>query len=226
MAFQPIVDTRDRRVVAYEALVRGTDGSGAASVLARVTDANRYAFDQSCRMKAVELASRLGMEGLLHINFLPNAVYQPEACIRATLAVAERCGFPLNRIAFEVAEQENVVDKAHLKNILQSYKRRGFHTAIDDFGAGYAGLGLLADFQPDIIKIDMALVRGIDTDTVRQVIVRAILSVCESLGIQALAEGVETEAELNTLQDMGVHVFQGYLFARPEVEALPVVRWP
>lgn len=226
MAFQPIVNVRERRVTAYEALVRGTDGSGAASVLARITPDNRYVFDQTCRTKAVELASGLGMQEMLHINFLPNAVYQPDACIRATLAVAERCGFPLHRIAFEVAEQENVIDKAHLRNILHSYHRRGFRTAIDDFGAGYAGLGLLADFQPDIIKIDMALVRGIHADPVRQVIVRAILSVCEALNIQALAEGVETVEELQTLQDMGVYVFQGYLFARPEVEALPAVRWP
>lgn len=226
MAFQPIVDLRLRKAVAYEALVRGTDGSGAYSVLQRVTQDNRYAFDQLCRIKAVELASRLGMEGMLHINFLPNAVYQPETCIRATLMAAERCGFPIERIAFEVAEQENVVDKAHLKNILQSYKRRGFRTAIDDFGAGYAGLSLLADFQPDQIKIDMGLVRGIDADPVRQVIVKAILGVCQSLHIEALAEGVETLAELQWLQAEGVNVFQGYLFARPEIEALPQITWP
>ncbi len=226
MAFQPIVDVSARRVTGYEALVRGTDGSGAFSVLQRVTPDNRYAFDQLCRVKAVELASRLGLQGWLHINFLPNAVYQPETCIRATLMAAERCGFPIERIAFEVAEQENVVDKAHLHKILQSYHRRGFRTAIDDFGAGYAGLSLLADFQPDQIKIDMGLVRGIHADPVRQVIVKAILDVCQSLGIEVLAEGVETMAELDWLQQQGVHIFQGYLFARPEVEALPAVNWP
>lgn len=226
MAFQPIVNLRERKVVAYEALVRGTDGSGAYSVLQRVTQDNRYAFDQLCRVKAVELASRLGLEGMLHILFLPNAVYQPETCIRATLMAAERCGFPIERIAFEVAEQENVVDKAHLKRILQSYQRRGFRTAIDDFGAGYAGLGLLADFQPDQIKIDMGLVRGVDADPVRQVIVKAILGVCLALDIEALAEGVETVAELQWLQAQGVNIFQGYLFARPEIEALPQVSWP
>jgi len=226
MAFQPIVDMRQRTVVAHEALVRGTDGSGALSVLERVTPENRYAFDQSCRVKAVELASRLGMQGLLNINFLPNAVYQPETCIRATLMAAERHGFPIERIAFEVAEQENVGDKAHLKNILQSYHRQGFHTAIDDFGAGYAGLSLLADFQPDTIKIDMGLVRGVDGDPVRQVIVQSILGLCDSLGIQALAEGVETVAEMEWLMARGTYLFQGYLFAKPEIEALPAVRWP
>ncbi len=226
MAFQPIVDVRERSVVAYEALVRGTDGAGAAHILQQVTAENRYTFDQACRVKAIELAQRLGIACRLNINFLPNAVYQPEACIRATLAAAERSGFPLHRIAFEVAEQEHVVDKLHLKNIMRSYRRHGFGTAIDDFGAGYAGLELLADFQPDVIKIDMSLLRGIDTDSVRQAIVQGVIGICTALQIGVVAEGVETAAELQTLQGMGVHLFQGYLFARPAVEALPAVLWP
>lgn len=226
MAFQPIVDVRDRTVVSYEALVRGTDGSGAWQVLQKVTDSNRYTFDQACRVKAIELATRLGIPCRLNINFLPNAVYQPEACIRATLAAAERSGFPLDRIAFEVAEQENMVDKGHLQNIMRSYRRHGFGTAIDDFGAGYAGLNLLAEFQPDVIKIDMALLRGIDADPVRQAIVRGVVGICEALQIAVVGEGVETTAELQTLQGMGVHLFQGYLFARPALEALPPVQWP
>ncbi|WCM91994.1 EAL domain-containing protein [Acidovorax sp. NCPPB 2350] len=227
MAFQPIVDLREGgSVFAYEALVRGVDGSSAASVLGRVNDANRYAFDQACRVRAVELAARLGMDCRLSINFLPNAVYQPEACIRATLAAARRCGFPVERIIFEVAESENLHDREHLNRILRAYRRQGFHTAIDDFGAGYAGLGLLADFQPDLLKIDMALVRGIGTDPVRQAIARCVVSMGDALGIAVVAEGVETEAELHPLRAMGVHLFQGYLFARPALEALPPVQWP
>jgi EAL domain-containing protein (putative c-di-GMP-specific phosphodiesterase class I) len=227
MAFQPIVDLRHGgSVFAYEALVRGSDGSSAAGVLARVNDTNRYAFDQACRVRAVELAARLGMDCRLSINFLPNAVYQPEACIRATLEAARRSGFPVERIIFEVAEHENALDREHLNRILRAYRRQGLRTAIDDFGAGYAGLGLLADFQPDMLKIDMALVRGICTDPVRQAIVRSIVSMGESLGIAVIAEGVETEEELRPLRAMGVHLFQGYLFARPAVEALPPVQWP
>ncbi len=227
MAFQPIVDLRHGgSVFAYEALVRGSDGSSAAGVLARVNDTNRYAFDQACRVRAVELAARLGVDCRLSINFLPNAVYQPEACIRATLEAARRTGFPVERIIFEVAEHENAQDREHLNRILRAYRRQGLRTAIDDFGAGYAGLGLLADFQPDMLKIDMALVRGICTDPVRQAIVRSIVSMGESLGIAVIAEGVETEDELRPLRAMGVHLFQGYLFARPAVEALPPVQWP
>ena len=226
MAFQPIIDLRDRSLYAYEALVRGTDGSGAASVLARVNEQNRYAFDQACRVKAVELAARLGMPCRLSINFLPNAVYQAATCIRATLAAARRFGFPTERIIFEITESEQLVDKAHLKDIIEEYQRQRFMTAIDDFGAGYSGLNLLAEFQPDIIKLDMALMRGIDTDPVRQAIVQGILGVCRVLDIEVIAEGIETPGELRQLQALGIHLFQGYLFARPAFEALPEVNWP
>lgn len=221
MAFQPIVDLASGGVWAHEALVRGTEGQGAGWILAKVTDANRYAFDQACRIKAIELASGLGLNGArLSINFLPNAVYRPEACIQATLAAAQRTGFPTDRLVFEVSESERVIDHAHLEGIFQEYKRQGFLTAIDDFGAGFSGLNLLAEFQPDVIKLDMALTRNIDSDRARRSIVKAILSVCTDLGITPVAEGIETVDEARTLRDLGVTLMQGYLFARPAFEAL------
>jgi len=207
-------------------LVRGTDGSGAASILGRVNDQNRYAFDQACRVKAVELASRLQMPCLLSINFLPNAVYNAATCIRATLEAARRFNFPTERIIFELTEGEELQDKDHLKDIIQEYHKHNFRTAIDDFGAGYAGLNLLAEFQPDIIKLDMALVRDIDTHKVRQAIVQGILGVCRALNIEVIAEGIESIGELRHLHGLGINLFQGYLFARPEFEQLPMVNWP
>lgn len=225
MAFQPIVDMRDRSVFAYESLIRGTDGSSAASILDRVTDRNRYTFDQACRVTAVEMASKLGVSCFLSINFLPNAVYQASTCIRATLAAAKRCSFPTDRLIFEITESERP-DQQHLKNIVVEYKRQGFKTAFDDFGAGYAGLNLLAEFQPDIIKLDMGLVRDIDHDGVRQTIVRGLLDICSALHIEVIAEGVERIGELTMLQSMGIRLFQGFLFARPGFEALPAIHWP
>lgn len=226
MAFQPIVDLRNKSVFAYEALVRGTDGSGAASILGRVNEENRYAFDQACRVKAVELAARLQIPCFVSINFLPNAVYKAETCIRATLNAARRFGFPTERLIFEITENEEVVNKDHLKDIIKGYKLKGFKTAIDDFGAGYSGLNLLAEFQPDIIKLDMSLVRRICKDPVRQAIVQGILGVCKALNIDVIAEGVETNAELQQLLVLGINLYQGYLFAKPEFEALPKVDWP
>ncbi|CAN7483559.1 UNVERIFIED_ORG: EAL domain-containing protein (putative c-di-GMP-specific phosphodiesterase class I) [Pseudomonas mohnii] len=226
MAFQPIVDLRDNSIFAYEALVRGDDGNGAAAILGKVNEQNRYAFDQACRVKAVELASRLQIPCFVSINFLPNAVYQAATCIRATLEAASRFGFPTERLIFEITENEELVDKEHLKSIIREYRRKGFKTAIDDFGAGYSGLNLLAEFQPDIIKLDMALVRSICTDPVRQAIVQGILGVCKALKIDVIAEGVETHAELQQLLTLGINLYQGYLFAKPEYETLPKVNWP
>lgn len=220
MAFQPIVDLSSGRIFAHEALVRGLNGESAGSVLSRVSDDNRYAFDQQCRVKAIELASKLsapGDDSKLSINFMPNAVYEPRACIRLTLATAERVGFPLNRIIFEFTENERL-DTEHVLNILRVYKAIGFKTAIDDFGAGHAGLNLLARFQPDIVKLDMDLIRGIDVDTSKQIIVRHTVAMLNEFGITPVCEGVETEAELSVLRDFGITLIQGYLLAKPSFE--------
>jgi EAL domain-containing protein (putative c-di-GMP-specific phosphodiesterase class I) len=219
-AYQPIVDFHARTIFAHEALVRGINGESAASVLARVNDNNRYRFDQSCRVKAVKGAAKLGIREMLSINFLPNAVYQPAACIRSTFNAAQKYNFPKERIIFEVVEGENVFDRPHLINIFEEYKRFGFKTAIDDFGAGYAGLNLLADFQPDIVKIDMDLVRNINHSKPKQAIVEGIVHMCRQLGIRALAEGIETKAERDFLVASGVSLFQGYLFCKPAFQAI------
>ena len=149
MAFQPIVDVANQTVFAHEALVRGVNGEGAGVILATVSDSNRYAFDQRCRVTAIELASELNLASdgaYLSINFLPNAVYEPRACIRLTLAAALRTGFPLDKVIFEFTEVERL-DAAHILHILRSYRDMGFKTAIDDFGAGFAGIGLLSKFS-------------------------------------------------------------------------------
>ncbi|MFP5390960.1 MAG: EAL domain-containing protein [Gammaproteobacteria bacterium] len=225
-AYQPIVDVVARSVYAHEALVRGPNGESAWSVLSQVTDENRYMFDQACRVKAIRGAAALGMREKLSINFLPNAVYRPSACIRSTFAAAREYGFPIEQIIFEVTESEQVLDRAHLVNIFREYHRFGFQTAIDDFGAGYAGLNLLASFQPDVIKIDMDLVRGIDADPARQAIVGGILSICAALGVTVLAEGIETAAERDFLRAAGVRLMQGYLFCKPVFRGLGVIPEP
>lgn len=227
-AYQPIVDLATRSIYGHEALVRGPNGESAASVLSQVNDSNRYRFDQACRVKAVAGAARLGMQGYLSINFLPNAVYRPEVCIRSTLEAARTHNFPTDKIIFEVTEGERVHDRPHLVDIFRAYRRFGFQTAIDDFGAGYAGLNLLAEYQPDIIKIDMDLVRDIDTQPARQAIVRAIASLGRELGIRILAEGIETRAERDFLASCNISLMQGFWFSKPiflGLGEIPSVCW-
>jgi EAL domain-containing protein (putative c-di-GMP-specific phosphodiesterase class I) len=229
MAFQPIVDVQEERVVAYEALVRGSNGEGAGEVLARVTEENRYAFDQQCRVAAIEQSVAAGIVDTgarLSINFLPNAVYSPVACIQLTLKTARAVGFPTGRLVFEFTENERMADTAHVANIIDSYRRMGFATALDDFGAGHAGLGLLAKLQTDVVKLDMELIRDIDQSLPRRMIVDGVVRMLERMDIGVIAEGVETLGEYQALRTLGLRYFQGYLFAKPALRALPPVTYP
>lgn len=226
MAFQPIVDISDKSVFAHEALVRGENGEGAGRILGQVTEDNKYTFDQTCRVKAIETASRIQLPGSLSINFMPNAIYEPETCLERTLDTAKKTNFDRNNIIFEVTEQEQVVSQEFLVEVFEAYRKEGFRTAIDDFGAGYAGLNLLADFQPDILKIDMKLIRDINQNKVKQTLVRSIQQIGEELGIQLIAEGIETEDEYKYLRDSGITLMQGYFFQKPMLEAFQNINFP
>ena len=213
------------RVWGYEALVRGVNGESAFSILEQLTDETRYQFDQAARVMAIETAGALfeGKDLRLSINFMPNAVYEPTACIQKSLAAAKRVDFPHRNLMFEFTENERMVDPAHVQNIVEAYRKFGFWTALDDFGAGYAGLGLLSRLQPDLIKIDMELLRDIHLSHAKQVIVAGIVGIARALDIKVLGEGVENEQELTVLRAAGISLFQGYYFAKPELMALPAV---
>lgn len=225
VAFQPIVDLARREIFAHEALVRGISGEGASEVLARVSPQDRFAFHEACRVKAIELAAALGMESRLSLNVMPNDVAGQEACFRTAMATAGRCNFPVQRLMFEITEGERVNDLPGLAATFRTFKRYGFTSAIDDFGAAYASFELLAAFQPDVVKIDMSLVRDIHLDPVRIAIVKGFVATCDELQIRVIAEGVEASEEVHALRALGVDLFQGFLFARPAIAALPVVAW-
>lgn len=220
MAFQPIVDVQECRIDAYEALVRGLDGEGAGQVLARVNAENVYKFDQACRVKAIEMAARLGMNRQLSINFLPNAVYEPHACIRATLDAAARTGFDPKRLTFEIVETEMISDTPHLLNIIAEYRRQGFRIALDDFATGYSGLARLAELKPDIVKLDRALVKDCDKDRMRLAIIASMIVLGAEVGIKVVVEGVERRSEVDALRSVGARFMQGFYFAKPVFQGL------
>ena len=225
-AFQPIVDVVAREVYSYEALIRGRANESAFHVLERVPAHAKYQFDEESRAAALALAVRLGQKCHLNLNFLPQGIYATDTSVASTFSAAARHGLPIDRVILEVTEGEFVADYAHLGQRLNEFRSMGLKLAIDDFGAGYSGLNMLADFQPDQIKIDMNLVRGIESNGPRQAIVRAVVQVCGDLGIDVIAEGVETLAEYDCFVDYGVRLFQGYLFAKPGFESLPRAHFP
>jgi blue light- and temperature-responsive anti-repressor len=225
-AFQPIVDTAAREVFSYEALIRGPGNEPAYRVLEQVPEDLKHQFDQDTRIEAIRLAARIGLNCHLNLNFLPRSLELCADSIGSTLRAATDNRLPIERIILEVTEGEVIDDHAHFAALLNEYRGMGIKLAIDDFGAGYSGLNLLAAFQPDQVKIDMNLVRGIEKHGPRQAIVRGITQVCEDLGIDIIAEGVETLPEYRWFEDQGIRFFQGYLFAKPGFESFPPVSYP
>jgi EAL domain-containing protein (putative c-di-GMP-specific phosphodiesterase class I) len=229
MAFQPIIDIRRRSIFAYEALVRGTEQESAIAVLGKVTEESRSAFDQSCRIKAMILAQQLGIAdqgALLSVNFMPGVTYSAADCFQRTVQAAEWTGFPLNSLMFEISEMESLNDTERLRAIAAEYRRHGLTIALDDFGAGNSGLNLLADIEVQVLKLDGRLVRGIDSQPRAEEIVRSTAAMAHRLGIQIVAECVETRAEVDVLLACGITLMQGYLFAAPTFESLPEITWP
>lgn len=223
MAFQPIVEVGAARVYAYEALVRGTEGQGAFQVLGHLNASNRHDFDQGCRARALDLAARLDLAktgAAVTINILASAIFDPQACAEAAVEAAAAAGLKPAQVILEFTETDQP-EPAHLQQVIATARAAGLRTAIDDFGAGWSGLSLLARFQPDLVKLDMELVRGLDGCEVRRAIVRSVVRLGEELGLTLVAEGVETAEEARAVSDLGVGLMQGYFFARPAFEDLP-----
>ena len=219
-AFQPIADISARNVFAYEALARGKNGESAGSVFAKVPRGELHAFDHEARMAAVKLAARLGLKEKISLNVMPGCIESMPHSLDLLVECATQAGLSPGQLVFEITEGEAVQRPQEFSQLLNRYRAQGVSLAIDDFGAGYSGLNLLAYFQPDLIKLDMHLVRDIDGAGPRQAIARAVLQVCDDLGIEVIAEGVETLGEYSWFRRVGVRLFQGYLLGRPAFEAL------
>jgi EAL domain-containing protein (putative c-di-GMP-specific phosphodiesterase class I) len=222
-AFQPIVNIRNREIVSFEALVRGPHGEPSASVFAQVPQNDIFRFDEICRRKAIDLASRLKIPNRLNLNLSAQSIFEVDLSITATFLASIESGIPAENIIFEVLETESLTEQRNLVKYLRTIQEFGFETAIDDFGAGYSGLKLLVEYQPYYIKLDRHLIGNIQWDFVKQRIFLGIQKICESLCIEIVAEGVESAGEYHWLSEAGISIFQGYYFARPAFEALPDV---
>lgn len=227
MAFQPIVDTGfGGAVFAYEALVRGPMGEGADQIFAQIPASSAIAFDAVCRSRAISMATTLGIPCRLNLNVSAAAICDRRHGLAATLRSARQFGFPVGSLVFEMTEHDPVSDLDKLGRWIAAARKRNVTVAIDDFGAGYAGLSNLLLLRPEIVKLDVMLVRDIDTDRSRQVLVKGIVDACRSFGCMVVAEGVETDAEFSMLSLLGIKLMQGYLFARPALASFPTITWP
>ena len=222
--FQPIVHCDDPgRVYGYECLVRGIAEDGSIVFPDMLFSQARksglmFQLDRAARLAAIANASRFSITDKVFINFNPTAIYDPEFCLRTTVAAMKESGLKSDQIVFEVVESDEMHDVEHLIRIMTYYRERGFSAALDDLGAGYSSLNLLHRLKPDIIKLDMALIRDVDSDPFKGSLVANLLDLAKSLGVRTVVEGVETTGEWHWLREHGADYAQGYLFGRPAAE--------
>lgn len=227
MLFQPIIRVEDMSVYAHEALARGIQSNGEMMNPGLMFDMARitgmlFNLDRQCRESAIRAAAQHKVQSNIFINFLPTAIYNPEYCLRDTVRWAQELNFDPAALVFEVVESEEVSDIEHLKRILTFYKERGFRVALDDVGSGYSSLNKFVQLAPDIIKLDMELVRDIHKIEVKQAVARALVFMARESGCLVLAEGIEVEDEFAWVKELGVDFVQGYYFGKPAEE--PIVR--
>lgn len=219
--FQPIVSfSKPLEVFAYEALLRGREADGAlispGAILRAARDANViFQTDRAARLASIAAVIAKRVDANVFINFTPNSVYDPAFCLRSTVSAVEAAGLPPSRFVFEVTESDQVEDVDHLLGILSFYRRSGFRVALDDLGAGYSSLNLLARLRPDFVKLDMQLIRGIDEDPYKAVVVEKMLDLAREVGATSVVEGVETEGEWRWAEAHGADLAQGFYCARP-----------
>lgn len=227
--FQPIVQVTDMSIFGYECLSRGVlkDGSymnpGGMFEIAKKTGM-LFNLDRQCRETAIKTAAVKNIKKNVFINFLPTAIYNPEFCLRDTVKWATQLEFDPAKLTFEVVETEKIDSVSHLKSIFDYYHQRGFQCALDDVGSGYSSLNILAALSPDILKIDMELIRGIHKTPTKQSIVSALVSLAKNLNCKIIAEGIETVDEFEWIQQTGIDFVQGYYFAKPRSE--PITQLP
>ena len=224
--FQPIIWAETGELKGYEALFRGLEHDGSILSPGYIFDTAETAgmmfqVDLAGRRSAVQNAAKQKIgDARLFINFNPTAIYDPSYCLRTTVSACEELGLRPQQIVFEVTETDEVTDVNHLRGILSFYRKAGFRVALDDVGAGYSGLNLLRDLEPDFIKIDRYLIIDIDADEFKQNIVGHLIAMAHTLRIKVIAEGIETKAESDWLKKAGVDLVQGYYYARPNAELL------
>ena len=219
---QPLFHADGKSVYGYEALLRGYDEQGTQinpGVIFGAAETAQLIFqlDLAARRSAVHSAHTHGLpdDQMLFINFNPSSIYDPTYCLKTTTSYVRELGMRPEQIVFEVTESGTVNDKEHLKGILSYYRKSGFKVALDDIGAGYSGLNMLEDVRPDFIKVDMQLIRNVDTDDYRQNIVRSLIDMAHSNKAHVICEGIETAEELAWLQDHRADYIQGFYLGRP-----------
>lgn len=216
MVYQPIVSSREGKVFGYEALVRSHEHEfttpaellAAAEQLGRVRDLGR-----GVRACVASDAERSPQDSVLFVNLHP-AELEDEMLYLATTPFGQIA----SRIVLEITERASLEGVRDIDARVSRLRNLGFRLAVDDLGAAYSGLSTLARIEPDIVKLDMFLARGLASRSANRAVIRSMVQLCTELGMAFVCEGVETDAQRDVMMDLGCDLFQGYLYSRPARE--------
>lgn len=213
LVYQPIVKTSTRTIIAYEALLRSAapDIRGPGDILELAERTNRlFEVGRAVRARAAEDIAKLDESIQLFVNLHPADLEDPELYSHsAPLAASSR------RVVLEITERASVSHLASLDSHMHALRAMGFRIAVDDLGAGYAGLTTFARVRPEFVKLDGSLVRDINSASVQQLVVSSVLEMARELGSQVVGEAIETSRERDALRELGIDIMQGYFFAHP-----------
>jgi EAL domain-containing protein (putative c-di-GMP-specific phosphodiesterase class I) len=225
--FQPIVDFSRNEILGYEALSRGpadTEFENPYILFDAAAESDLlFELDRLCRKKSLQNAKGLKNAHRLFVNCLPSMVLDPEFRDTYLKSLLEDLRLNTFNIVFEITEREAIENYELFNKAVQYYKDLGFAIAVDDTGSGFSSLETVVELKPHYIKLDLSLVRGIEKNLLKQELIKAIQSLAVKMDSLVIAEGIETEEELNALRQIGVTVGQGYYFAKPG-PAFPLLR--
>lgn len=221
--FQPIITNKAREIFGYEALIRGPSDTPLHAPVNLFETAVRHGrlvdLELLCREVSIQQFKHLNLPGKLFLNASPETLFQPDFRSGRTLDILKQVGLSPERVVIELTEQYPLDNYDVVREALNHYKEMGFEIAIDDLGAGYAGLRMWSELRPDYVKIDRHFMQDIHEDKVKQEFVRSIRNIARELDCKVVGEGVETAEEYRIVTQMGLEFCQGYYFARPT--ALP-----
>lgn len=226
-AFQPIIDPLAQEVVSLEALIRTPSGDAPQAYFESLSGDAIYEADLNSKKVAFAMARALNLgEQMLSVNLLPMTLVKVPDAVSVLLQEIKANGLVPDQVIVEFTESEVISRLDEFTDAVKLLKAAGIQLAIDHFGAGFAGLSLLAQFQPDRVKINRALIKDVHKSGPRQAIIQGIIKSCASLEISVCAVGVEKAEEWMWLESAGISLFQGHLFAGPEFGGIPAVAWP
>ncbi len=225
--FQPVLSMDNGEITGYEGLIRGPSDSPLHSPLNLFRAANENGLavevEHLSRQVVLESFARLNLPGKLFLNVSPECLLLSNAKYGETLGYMHKLGLRPDRVIIELTENQRTYDYSLLREAARHYREMGFEIAIDDLGEGFSSLRLWSELRPEYVKIDMHFIQGIDQDPVKLQFVSSIQQIAEKSGTKVVAEGIETEAELRVIKDIGITCGQGYYIARPNGQPVTVL---